>query len=150
MTRSSRRSPWVTEPVLASRLPTASFASISVRSNARAPSVTGRDSLSNYRRWPCRRGLPYAGPGQHIVTGFSMRRNASILVIDDEEIMREILEALLTREGYQVRLASTGAEGIELAKSIPFDIAIVDLMMPGIDGMATLEELKKPMTSCRC
>jgi DNA-binding NtrC family response regulator len=72
-----------------------------------------------------------------------MRRNASILVIDDEEIMREILEALLTREGYQVRLASTGAEGIELARSIPFDIAIVDLMMPGIDGMATLEELKK-------
>ncbi|HEX2462507.1 MAG TPA: response regulator, partial [Vicinamibacterales bacterium] len=72
-----------------------------------------------------------------------MRRNASILVIDDEEIMREILEALLTREGYQVRLASTGAEGIELARSIPFDIAIVDLMMPGLDGMATLEELKK-------
>ena len=70
-------------------------------------------------------------PGSTFVTGFSMRRNASILVIDDEEIMREILEALLTREGYQVRLASTGAEGIELAKSIPFDIAIVDLMMPG-------------------
>jgi len=39
-----------------------------------------------------------------------MRRNASILVIDDEEIMREILEALLTRDGYQVRLASTGAK----------------------------------------
>ena len=72
-----------------------------------------------------------------------MRRNASILVIDDEEIMREILEALLTREGYQVRLASTGAEGIELARSTPFDTAIVDLMMPGIDGMSTLEELKK-------
>ena len=72
-----------------------------------------------------------------------MRRNASILVIDDEEIMREILEALLTREGYQVRLAATGAEGIELAKSMPFDTAIVDLMMPGIDGMSTLEELKK-------
>ena len=36
-----------------------------------------------------------------------MRRNASILVIDDEEIMREILEALLTREGYHVRLAAS-------------------------------------------
>ena len=72
-----------------------------------------------------------------------MPRHASILVVDDEEIMREILEALLTREGYQVRLAATGAEGIELAKSVPFDTAIVDLMMPGIDGMATLQELKK-------
>src|SRR5215210_5298288 len=72
-----------------------------------------------------------------------MRRTGSILVIDDEEIMREILEALLTREGYHVRLASSGAEGLELAKSIPFDAAIVDVMMPGMDGLTTLEELKK-------
>jgi len=72
-----------------------------------------------------------------------MRRTVSILVIDDEDIMREILDALLTREGYQVRLASSGAEGIELARSTPFDAAIVDLMMPGLDGLATLEELKK-------
>jgi two-component system response regulator PilR (NtrC family) len=72
-----------------------------------------------------------------------MRRNASILVIDDEEIMREILEALLTREGYHVRLAASGAEGLELAKSVPFDAAIVDVMMPGMDGLAALEELKK-------
>ena len=72
-----------------------------------------------------------------------MARHASILVIDDEEIMREILETLLTREGYSVRLASSGAEGLELAKSLPFDAAIVDVMMPGMDGMAALEELKK-------
>ena len=72
-----------------------------------------------------------------------MRRNASILVIDDEDIMREILEALLTREGYSVRLAASGAEGLELAKSVPFDAAIVDVMMPGMDGIAALEELKK-------
>jgi two-component system response regulator PilR (NtrC family) len=72
-----------------------------------------------------------------------MRRHTSVLVVDDEDIMREILDALLTREGYQVRLASSGAEGIELAKTTPFDAAIVDVMMPGIDGIATLEELKK-------
>src|SRR5687768_5961560 len=70
-------------------------------------------------------------------------RPGSILVIDDEEIMREILEALLTREGYDVKLASTGSEGIELAKTLPFDAAIVDVMMPGLDGVATLDELKK-------
>jgi DNA-binding NtrC family response regulator len=72
-----------------------------------------------------------------------MRRNASILVVDDEEIMREILDALLAREGYHVRLAASAAEGIELAKSVPFDAVILDVMMPGMDGIAALEELKK-------
>jgi DNA-binding NtrC family response regulator len=72
-----------------------------------------------------------------------MRRMGSILVVDDEEIMREILEALLTREGYRVTLATSGEEGVELAKAAPFDAAIVDVMMPGLDGIATLEELKK-------
>src|SRR5215203_7547062 len=71
------------------------------------------------------------------------RRSASILVIDDEEIMREILEALLTREGYEVRLAPNAAAGLDLARSVPFDAAIVDMMMPGMDGIAALDELKK-------
>src|SRR3954462_9997460 len=69
--------------------------------------------------------------------------NNSILVIDDEEIMREILETLLTREGYQVRLAPTAAEGLDLARAMPFDAAIVDVMLPGMDGIAALDELKK-------
>jgi two-component system response regulator PilR (NtrC family) len=69
--------------------------------------------------------------------------NASILVIDDEEIMRDILETLLTREGYSVRLASSAEAGLDLARSLPFDAAIVDLMLPGMDGIAALEELKK-------
>src|SRR5689334_21405646 len=72
-----------------------------------------------------------------------MGRTGSVLIIDDEEIMREILEALLLREGYSVRVASAGSEGVELAKSVPFDAVIVDVMMPGMDGMAVLGELKK-------
>ncbi len=70
-------------------------------------------------------------------------RQGTILVIDDEEIMREILDTLLSREGYDVRLASSGAEGLELARATPFDAAIVDIMMPGLDGIATLDELKR-------
>src|SRR6201989_415803 len=70
-------------------------------------------------------------------------RNGTILVVDDEEIMREILETLLTREGYDVRVASSGAEGLEMARALPFDAAIVDIMMPGLDGIATLDELKR-------
>ena len=72
-----------------------------------------------------------------------MLQDVSILVVDDEEIMREILDSLLTREGCQVTLAASGEEAIEVAKTRTFDVAIVDIMMPGIDGIATLEELKR-------
>ncbi len=72
-----------------------------------------------------------------------MRQSGTILVVDDEEIMREILEALLAREGYQVRLAASGEAGLELARTTTFDAAIVDVMMPGMDGVALLQELKK-------
>jgi DNA-binding NtrC family response regulator len=68
---------------------------------------------------------------------------SSILVIDDEEIMREILETLLTREGHQVRCASTAVEGLELIRSMPFDAAIVDVMLPGMDGVTALDEIRK-------
>jgi two-component system response regulator PilR (NtrC family) len=70
-------------------------------------------------------------------------RSGTILVVDDEEIMREILETLLTREGYSVRVASSGTEGLELARTLPFDAAIVDIMMPGLGGIATLDELRR-------
>src|SRR5205814_5301571 len=70
-------------------------------------------------------------------------RTGMILVVDDEEIMREILETLLGRVGYAVRTAASGTEGLELARTLPFDAALVDIMMPGIDGIATLDELKR-------
>jgi two-component system response regulator PilR (NtrC family) len=71
-----------------------------------------------------------------------MRRQGSILVIDDEEIMREILETLLSREGYTVRLASSGREGLELVRSTPFDAVITDMMMPEMDGLQVLDAVR--------
>jgi two-component system response regulator PilR (NtrC family) len=73
----------------------------------------------------------------------STTRKGTILVVDDEEIMREILETLLTREGYDVKLASSGEEGLEVARALPLDAAIVDIMMPGINGIETLDELRR-------
>ena len=73
-----------------------------------------------------------------------MLSDASVLVIDDEEVIRrEILQPLLEGEGYRVSLAASGEEGLELARSQSFDVAIVDVMMPGIGGNETLDELRK-------
>ena len=67
----------------------------------------------------------------------------SILVVDDEEVMHDVLSKLLSNEGYGVRIASTGEEGVEIARTESVDAAIVDVMMPGQGGMATLDELRK-------
>ena len=71
-----------------------------------------------------------------------MRRQGSILVIDDEEIMREILETLLTREGYTVRLAASGRDGLDLVRTMPFDAVITDMMMPEMDGLQVLDAVR--------
>src|SRR5258705_12159997 len=67
-------------------------------------------------------------------------RRGSILVVDDEEIMREVLEALLTAEGYRVDLAKTGEEGLEAYGRRAFDVVLLDVSMPGIGGLRALEE----------
>jgi two-component system, NtrC family, response regulator PilR len=66
-----------------------------------------------------------------------------ILVVDDEEVMRDVLETLLTQAGYRVSLAQDGAEGLALARRQAFDAAIVDVMLPGQTGIEVLEELKR-------
>ncbi|MEE2637431.1 MAG: sigma-54 dependent transcriptional regulator [Acidobacteriota bacterium] len=72
-----------------------------------------------------------------------MLSDASVLVVDDEEIMREILQTLLEREGCQVLTAVNGEDGLALARRQRFDVAIVDMMMPGIDGIETLDQLRR-------
>lgn len=69
--------------------------------------------------------------------------SGAILVVDDEEIMREILETLLTREGYRVHLAATAEEGLELVRSVPLDAVLLDVMLPGMDGLELLDEIRK-------
>jgi len=74
------------------------------------------------------------------------KRNAkrgSVLVVDDEEIMREVLETLLAADGYRVDLAKTGEEGLEAYGSRAFDVVLLDVSMPGIGGLRALEEFLK-------
>jgi two-component system, NtrC family, response regulator PilR len=72
-----------------------------------------------------------------------MLEKGTVLVIDDEEVMREILDSLLAQDGYRVKLASSGSEGLEIASREPVDLAILDVMLPDQSGIDVLEELKK-------
>ena len=66
-----------------------------------------------------------------------------ILVIDDELFVRELLQEFLTKEGYKVYIADSGEKGVNLVKATPVEIALIDLKMPGMDGISTLQEIKK-------
>lgn len=66
-----------------------------------------------------------------------------VLVVDDERTARLTLEAILRKEGYEVLLAADGEEALEKIKSEFIDVALVDLVMPGKDGISVLEEIKK-------
>src|SRR5687767_2521847 len=70
-------------------------------------------------------------------------RKGSVLVVDDEEIMREVLETLLSAEGYRVDLAKTGEEGLEAYGRRAYDVVLLDVSMPGIGGLRALEEFLK-------
>ena len=68
---------------------------------------------------------------------------AKILVVDDDQGMREFLEILLAREGYEVSSATGGKEAIGLCKRNKFDLAITDLKMPRVDGIDVLKSIKE-------
>jgi DNA-binding NtrC family response regulator len=72
-----------------------------------------------------------------------MSANGRILVTDDEEIMRDVLSDLLSSESYTVDLAENGSQALEMMREKDYGVLLLDLMMPGIDGLQVLEELKK-------
>jgi CheY-like chemotaxis protein len=66
-----------------------------------------------------------------------------ILVVDDEEAVRTLLELMLRGDGHQVELAESGQAGIDAVSDTPFDLVFVDLLMPGKDGMRTMAEIRR-------
>lgn len=68
---------------------------------------------------------------------------AHILVIDDEAGIRRTMRDLLTEEGYTVTTASSGEAGVALIKDNSFDLLLIDLRLPGIDGMEVVKEAKE-------
>jgi CheY-like chemotaxis protein len=65
-----------------------------------------------------------------------------ILIIEDQTDHRELIALLLARKGYAIRSASSVDEGIDSVQAQPFDVILLDVMMPGRDGYSFLEEIR--------
>ena len=72
-----------------------------------------------------------------------MSKKIHILVVDDETAMRECLRDWLLEDGYEVGLAASGPEAIAMARDYPWHVVLLDLKMPGMDGLQTLAELRQ-------
>jgi CheY-like chemotaxis protein len=66
-----------------------------------------------------------------------------ILVVDDEEAVRTLIELILRRDGHHVEVAEDGQAGVDAVADTAFDLAFVDLLMPGKDGMRTIAEMRR-------
>jgi len=70
-------------------------------------------------------------------------KSAKILLVDDEVVFTNNISKLLSRRGYQVKAVNSGDEALRVLMDNSFDVMVLDLKMPGIDGIGTIREMKK-------
>lgn len=68
---------------------------------------------------------------------------AKILIVEDDQFLRDLYNELLTEAGYEITLAQDGEEGLEKASVGGFDLVLLDIMLPKIDGLEVLRRLKE-------
>jgi CheY-like chemotaxis protein len=69
-------------------------------------------------------------------------RTTRILVVEDNVIAQQVVRHILTRSGYQLDVAATGDEALEMAATVPYGLVIADIQLPGMDGFETVQRLR--------
>ena len=69
--------------------------------------------------------------------------SATVLIVDDDPVQRRLAEAAVRRFGFEARIAETGADALSLLRSEGADVVLLDLVMPGLDGLGVLAEMRK-------
>jgi len=72
-----------------------------------------------------------------------MTKTANVLIVDDEKIIQDSCSQILKKEGYRVKVATDGKEGLSTFKEELFHVVILDLKLPGMDGMEVLARIKE-------
>ena len=72
-----------------------------------------------------------------------MAQTIQVLVIDDDRLIRVLLRSILENEGLQVLDASGGRLGLKILRAAPCDLVITDLLMPDLDGVGVIREVRK-------
>jgi DNA-binding NtrC family response regulator len=70
-------------------------------------------------------------------------KDAKILLVDDETVFANNMSKLLNRRGYQVTAVNSGDAALQALMNNSFDVMVLDLKMPGMDGIATMHEMRK-------
>lgn len=70
------------------------------------------------------------------------KKSMSVLIVDDEDMMRDLLKRILSRGGFEIDTASNGKEALEKLAANPVDLIISDIKMPGMDGFELLKEVR--------
>ena len=81
-------------------------------------------------------------PDQELDSGLPLPTAGVVLVVDDDPLARDLTKRMLAREGFQAEAASSGEEGLRLARELQPDVITLDVLLPGMDGWAVLAALK--------
>src|SRR5258706_16430312 len=76
-----------------------------------------------------------------------IKRKSRLLVVDDDDQFRNLVTSVLSDEGYEVHSAPSGEEALNAAKSLEFDLILLDVKMPVMDGIQTLKLLRQETPS---
>lgn len=90
-----------------------------------------------------KQAAPVGGAGTSRASGASASRKIHVLVVDDEKMIRSLLKMSLQRMGYEVSTAEDGEEALALFRSNSFDLVLLDILMPGMDGFSVCSEMRR-------
>jgi DNA-binding NtrC family response regulator len=71
------------------------------------------------------------------------RADINVLIVDDEKNLTQAMRRLLSAEGYRAEVAASGELALEAIKELPFDIILLDINMPGMNGLEAFKKLRK-------